>query len=204
MSRSAADPRRLRAEANRRRMAQAAYRLFTERGYSVSLASIAAEAGVAVQTVQFTYHTKLELLKAALQSAVVGEGDRPPHEQDWFHELHNAGDQRAVLAAMVRENRQVIERAAPLVAIFETLRDDVDAADYWRRSEEMRHAGMRRHVQVLTELGPLRDGLDEDSATDIMFLLLSPSLYLAAVGGRGWQPEKWETLTTQILADSLL
>jgi AcrR family transcriptional regulator len=185
-------------------MAQAAYRLFAERGYSVSLAAIAAEAGVAVQTVQFTYHTKLEVLKAALQHAIVGEGGLPPHEQDWFDKLRDAADQREALATMVRENRRVIERAAPLVAIFETLRDDPDAGAFWRRSEELRHEGMGRHIKMLGELGPLREGLDEESAADILFLLLSPNLYSAAVSGRGWTPERWQTWTTQILAEALL
>jgi hypothetical protein len=68
----------------------------------------------------------------------------------------------------------------------------------------LRHGGMRQLVRLLSELGPLRDGLDEDSATDIMFLLFSPNLYSAAVGGRGWTPERWETWTTQVLAETLL
>lgn len=198
------DPRRERAAANRRKMVNAAYRLFSTRGYSVSLAAIAAEAGVAVQTVQFTFHTKLEILKRALEFAVVGDEAQPPHEQDWFVNLTSSNDQRAVLARMVHENLHVIERVAPLVAIFETLRDDPDAAHYWRRSEEMRHEGMRRHVQTLVSLGPLRMGLDEDAATDVLFLLLSPSLYSAAVVGRGWTPDRWAAWTTALLGDALL
>ena len=62
---NAATSRADKARANRRRMRAAALVLFTDRGYaSTSMQAIAAEAGMAVQTLYFTFGTKSALLVA--------------------------------------------------------------------------------------------------------------------------------------------
>src|SRR5258708_34374425 len=82
------DLRKERARATRRRMIDAAYKLFTERGYGVPLTDIAKEAGVAVQTLYFTFHTKAELMSAVLHLAVLAE-DLPPSplDQPWLETM---------------------------------------------------------------------------------------------------------------------
>ncbi len=65
--------RRERAKATRRRIAEAALARFSGQGYAATtMDAIAGDAGVAVQTVYFTFHTKAELLIAALKIAAVG------------------------------------------------------------------------------------------------------------------------------------
>src|SRR6187397_490836 len=65
--------RRERALETRRRMLQAAYRLFCEQGYpATTMAAIASEAEVAVQTLYFTFHTKGAIISEVLGAAVVG------------------------------------------------------------------------------------------------------------------------------------
>src|SRR3954467_1190217 len=63
------EPRRLRADAARNRQAlmDAAYRLFTTRGLSVTLDDIAAEAGVNVATAYRHFANKHELAQAFLE-----------------------------------------------------------------------------------------------------------------------------------------
>ena len=73
-----APPRRARARATQWRIVKAAFGLFCERGYSgTTMAQIAEAAGVAVQTVYFTFHTKAAVLSRAYDFAVMGEGE--PH-----------------------------------------------------------------------------------------------------------------------------
>ena len=74
------------ARATRLRMIRAAQRVFIASGYAgARMIDIAAEAGVAVQTVYFTFHTKAELLQACYELAVLGEDDpRPPPGQPWY------------------------------------------------------------------------------------------------------------------------
>jgi len=64
-----AEPRRMRADAARNRQAlmDAAQRLFTSRGLSVTLDDIAAEAGVNVATAYRNFANKSELVQAFLQ-----------------------------------------------------------------------------------------------------------------------------------------
>ncbi|MGH2394330.1 MAG: helix-turn-helix domain-containing protein, partial [Candidatus Limnocylindria bacterium] len=60
--------RRQRAAATRRRIGEAAFRLFALSGYAATtMEAIAREAGVAVQTVYFTFHTKAAVLIEAMK-----------------------------------------------------------------------------------------------------------------------------------------
>src|SRR4051794_6832906 len=71
------DRRRARGEllvqASRREILEAAHRLFVERGYvATSIPAIAAEAGVAVQTIYNTVGSKREVLGGVIELAVSG------------------------------------------------------------------------------------------------------------------------------------
>ena len=71
------DRRRARGEllvqASRREILEAAHRLFVERGYvATSIPAIAAEAGVAVQTIYNTVGAKREVLGGVIELAVRG------------------------------------------------------------------------------------------------------------------------------------
>lgn len=186
-------------------MLEAAYRLFSGRGYTVSMAAIAAEAGVAPQTVTFTFHTKLALLEKTLEFAVLGDDQPiPPYQREWFQQLHLEADPRRVLDAMVENTLPILERAAPLAIIFETLSDDPEATAYWARSEQMRHEGFRQHMELLARNGGLKEGLTVDEATDIFFAVLSPQLFRATVSGRSWGAERWRAAIQRILVNTLL
>ena len=96
--------RREQAAATRERMLRAAIEVFSEAGYvGARMNDIASRAGVAVQTVYFTFHTKAELLQACFDHAVLGPDRLPPLEQPFFAELAAAESGRAALAAFVRE-----------------------------------------------------------------------------------------------------
>src|SRR4051794_2398198 len=69
--------RRERAAGTRRRIIDAATRLFLERGYvGTTIPAVAVEAGVAVETVYRSAGGKAELLAAAVQAALAGGAER--------------------------------------------------------------------------------------------------------------------------------
>ena len=71
--------RREAAQANRRLVVEAASRLFVERGWSgTSMRDVARAAGVSVETVYSSVGTKLDLLRVAMDVAVVGDDDPVP------------------------------------------------------------------------------------------------------------------------------
>ncbi len=57
---------------------------------------------------------------------------------------------------------------------------------------------------MLAANGGLRDGLDPQRATDIVFGLLSHELYRLLVIEQGWAPEDWERWAADTLAAQLL
>jgi hypothetical protein len=60
-------------------------------------------------------------------------------------------------------------------------------------------------VKMVREYGPLRKGLDDESAADIIWILNDPGLYHQLVLQRGWKPERFRAwvagaMRTQLLA----
>src|SRR4051794_41317464 len=83
-------------------MVSAAYDLFGEDGFrATTMEAIAARAGVAVQTLYFTFHTKDELLQAVLDWTVMGDDPTPPPMQPWHLAAMAEADGRRALELFV-------------------------------------------------------------------------------------------------------
>jgi hypothetical protein len=79
-----------------------------------------------------------------------------------------------------------------------------ELAELWRVSEQERLTGARRVVSVLTAKGPLKAGLDADTAADILWLLTAPEQHQRLVGQRAWAFERYaewyaDTMVTLLL-----
>jgi AcrR family transcriptional regulator len=185
-------------------MVEAAYRLVTERGYAATtMADIALEAGVAVQTVYFTYHTKFALVRDAFDFAVVGSHDIvPPDSQPWFEAVLDEPDLGRALEALVDEVTLISRRVAPLVEAVKSVKEP-EAEAFYRQREQLRHEGFGRILEVLVAKRPLRASLDQPAALDVFFALLSPELYQALVIGRGWPDERWREWMARTLEETL-
>src|SRR3954468_23101766 len=93
-----------RARQTRRRIVDAAHHLFVEQGYGVTLMpEIASKAGVAVQTIYFTFGNKRSLLKEVVDVVIaadfepVATMDRP-----WFQASLAADTANEMLRALVQ------------------------------------------------------------------------------------------------------
>src|SRR6266542_900701 len=92
----------------------------------------------------------------------------------------------------------VIRDAAPV---------DPDIAALWGRIQAEFYDNQRAIVETLQKRKALRSGLDVTGATDILWTLNHPDVWLLLVGGRGWTPEQYEqwfgdTICAQLLKDS--
>ncbi len=185
-------------------MVEAAYRLVTERGYAATtMADIALEAGVAVQTVYFTYHTKFALVRDAFDFAVVGSHDIvPPDSQPWFEAVRAEPDLSSALEALVDEVTLISRQVAPLVEAVRSVKEP-EAEAFYRHREQLRHEGFGRILEILVAKRSLRSSLDQPAALDVFFALLSPELYLALVIGRGWPEERWREWMARTLEETL-
>ena len=195
--------RQEKAAATRRRMLDAAYELFCDPGYrATTMADIAARAGVAVQTLYFTFHTKDDLLQAVQDRLVVGDDAVPPQLQPWHVAALAEPDVRHAVPMLVTGTQAIFERVAPLVPTFHSVAAE-PAGDVWRHSEELRLDGYRLLVAHLAAKAPLRTGLTIDAATDVLFVVLGPECYRTFVIDRGWTVAAWIDWTAATLLRDL-
>lgn len=196
--------RSAKAAATRRRICASAQRLFAEVGYAgATMEAVAADAGVAVQTVYFVFHTKAELLQACFDFAVLGPERLPPTEQQFFADILAAGSGRAALAAFVRGNTEILRRAAAIKEVAESASHEPDAGAVVAHSERLRRAGMAQIVGLLADRFGLRAGLSTDDAVDLLLMLTSSATYLT-LQRYGWSEDKYADWLTDTLARQLL
>lgn len=196
--------RRERAAVTRERIIVAASAVFAEAGYvGARMTDIATRAGVAVQTVYFTFHTKAELLKACFDHAVLGPERLPPPQQGFWTEMASARSGRAAIAAFVRGNTAILARVAAIDEVAKAAPHEPDAAAVVARSEQLRRDGYRDAVAILAERFGLRRGLDVGTATDLLLLYGSSATYLT-LRRYGWSDERFAVWSTDTLAKQLL
>ena len=198
--------RRERARSTRLRILRAAHELFCDRGYTgTRMTDVAAEAGVAVQTVYFTFHTKAELLQACYERAVLGEDDPlPPPSQPWYAQMMAATAARDTIRQFVAGNGSIAARVAVLDDVVRSAAHEPDAVAVRARSEQLRRDGYRDVVRHVAERFGLRDGVDVDTATDIALTLAGHAVYRTLVVDYGWPHDKYVDWLSRTLAQALL
>jgi TetR/AcrR family transcriptional regulator, regulator of autoinduction and epiphytic fitness len=196
-----------RTRENRGRMIGAARTLFTERGYpSTTMEQIAAEAGVAVQTVYYTFGTKARLLCEAVEVTAAGEPDpEPVVRRPWMVEAMSSPSAQRALALAVEHGTDIYERVAPLrPALAAAAAADPYVEEYASDIATTRRSGMGRLVGRLAELGSLRPGLDQQRATDLLFVLDSHETFLGLTRQAGWSVPSYKAWLFTTLAQQLL
>ena len=182
-------------------MVAAAYRRFTEDGYSATpMDVIAKDAGVAVQTLYFTFRTKGELLQAAYEYAVEGPAPTPPHLSDWWRAAEEAPDVAAAMRLFVDGTMTVFERAAPLVW---TVLGDENTRRSYEYNDALRRAGYERAIAFLATKHKLRPGLSVTRARDILLVVLGPQVYSQYTRDLGWTSQEVADWITAALLEQL-
>lgn len=198
-------PRKDRARETRARMVAAAHRQFVTRGYyAATMADVAADAGVAVQTLYFTFHSKPELLQAAMERAVLGEDALPPEQQPWFAAMAAEPDPRAAVRLMVEGVADIFDRVAALFSAARAVAHEPEVGEILDRSERLRREGYERLVHGFAARGMLRPGLSPERATDVLFVLHGPATFHAFTAGCGWSRAEWVDWATRTIAEQLL
>jgi AcrR family transcriptional regulator len=195
------------ARATRRKIVNAAQRLFLDNGYAATtLEEIAADAGVAVQTVYFHFGNKRTVLKEVMDVASVGDDEPVPLlERDWFHEIRAEPDPYQALTAWVETSQAIYERVAPLLRVVrDAAGSDAEMAAQWATNQDQRLIAHRRLAEVLADKGGLRPELSVEKAADIIFTLLSPEVFVLLTNDRGWTPAEWRQWVNANLSDTLL
>ncbi len=195
------------ADATRRAVIEAATRLFVEHGYgATSIDAIAAAAGVSRATVFTAVGSKPAILKTAYDVALVGDDEQVA--------LPDRADSRAVRAEP--DPRRYLERYAALVAgiggrvapVYEAVRGaasaDPEVRPVWEKILHERRIGADHVVADAASKGPLRPGLDLETAADVVWVLIDPGLNHLLVTRRGWTPERFRDWLAASLCRELL
>jgi AcrR family transcriptional regulator len=198
--------RRDRARATRLRMIHAAQKVFASHGYAgARMIDIAAQAGVAVQTVYFTFHTKAELLQACYELAVLGEDDpQPPPAQPWHAAMLEATDGQAAIRHFAEGNSAIAARVALLDDVVRSAAHEPDAAQVRALNEQLRRDGYARIVAHLAGRFGLPAGLDATDAVDILLTLAGPATYRTLVADYGWPHDRFVDWLATTLSQQLL
>ncbi len=198
--------RRGRAKATHWRIVKAAYRLFCEQGYAgTTMAHIAEVAGVAVQTVYFTFHTKAALLSRAYDFAVMGEEEpQIPQQQAWYQAMIAESEVTQALRHFVVGVGEITRRVTPLSRVAQVAADgDPDTARVMAFHDTWQADSYREIVKLLSTKATRRPGLGLKRATDLLQLYAGTEVYHVLVDGRSWSHDEWLDWTVGTLADQL-
>ena len=175
----------------------AAHRRFLAGGYAATtLAAVAREAGVSVDTVYAVFGSKRGLL-AAVMDVNVGGDDEPLDvlDRELPQRMRAESDQRRQISLFATGMAGELERMRPLDDVLRSAAaadPDVAAARH-EQNDVQRHAAMATVVGWVRARGQLRSGLDDAAAADVVWTLTSPEVHHMLLTTRGWTRSQYET-----------
>ncbi|WP_203884314.1 TetR/AcrR family transcriptional regulator [Planotetraspora kaengkrachanensis] len=193
--------RRIQAAQTRRDIILAASKLFTQHGYAhTSVADIAREAGVAVQTIYASVGTKPQLITAMLD-----EVDTIAEIPELAARIQRSQDAHEVISLMVRLTRQLNERCRDIITGLRSgAHVDADLAVAYAAGAARHRDGAAICAQRLARLNALRPGLDTATAATTIAVLLSTDSYAQLHTEHGWPYERCEQWLRDTLNQLLL
>jgi AcrR family transcriptional regulator len=189
----------------RGRIVVAATTLFVRDGFlTATMAAIAAEAGVAVQTLYLSFGNKTAILHAALDAAIAGDDDRVPvMESDWWHRLSAEPDGIAALTEFVDNSCAVIARVGALYGVVVAAAADPEVAELLANNKRERQAGFAAVMQTLSTRAGFTNELSVADATTVAYAIQSEETYLLMVQERGWPVQQWHDWVLRTLRAEL-
>ncbi len=199
--------RQVQAEETRRHIMDAAHKLFVERGYAgATIDAIAKEAGVALKTIYAVFENKRNILVALLNksSSNNGEEDLPMLERSGPKAVAQERDQRKQIKMFAQVIAGNLEGAAYVAEIIHVAaKTEADVAKLEKKLNGQRWQNMAYAVRTFAANGALRYK-DETFATETVYTLTSPEVFLLLTRDRGMSKEEYVKWLADILTRTLL
>lgn len=183
------------ARQTRARILAAAARQFAACGYAAAtMRAVAADADVALPTVELAFGTKARLLKAVIDTAIAGDDEPVPMlARAWAARAQSAGGPAEFAAVVAGQLAQSAQRAAGLTLVaLEAARIDQDIAAVAAQMTAQRQVMAAWVVDGLLARSPLRDGVHRAAAIDTVWILMDPAVFCRLTGDRGWTAARFE------------
>lgn len=197
------------ARETRRAVVRAGADLFVTRGFGrTTIDDIAAAAGVSRKTVFAAAGAKADILKLAIDWAIVGD-DEPVAlmQRPVIQESLKETDPDEIIRRWTSLVCQIAKRMGGLAwALVSAAGTDPQARELLDAGHAQRLIGARAFVQHLAKHGGLRRGLSISEAVDIVWVHNDPILFYRLVEQRGWSAKRYEawlyrTMRLQLLTD---
>jgi AcrR family transcriptional regulator len=199
-------PRRAeQARQTRAAVADAALRLFLRDGFAATtIATIAAEARVSVETIYKAFGGKPGLVRAICDGALAGEGPVPAETRSDELQMTEP-DPRKIIRGWGKLTAEVAPRVAPILLLLRAAESaDPELAGVRAELDASRLRRMTSNAGNLAQAGHLRDGITVEHAGEVLWIYSSPELYELLVIGRGWPAARYGAFIADAMIAALL
>jgi AcrR family transcriptional regulator len=179
-------------------------RFLTDGFAPTTIAAIAADASVSVDTIYKSFGGKPGLVRAIWERALAGEGPIPAEiRSDALQSSER--DPRAIIRAWGELTAEIGPRVAPiLLLIRQAAARDAEMASLQVEVDDQRLKRMTHNAGNLAHAGHLRKDITVVDAGEIMWTYSSPQLYELLVLSRGWSLARYSTFIADALIAALL
>jgi AcrR family transcriptional regulator len=202
-----ASRRQEQAATTRGELLAAARRLFLARGYAATtMAAIAGEVGVSVETVYKAFGNKAGLVKVLVDVAIAGDDEPVPMlERDFVRRNIEEPDPRVKLTSYAMHLAASQARTVPVLLLLrDAAAGDEAVAEIERQLDGERLIGMTAFAAHLAEGGHLREDVSTEEARDVLATFVAGDLFHSLVDRRGWTVERYGEWLGARMVDALL
>jgi AcrR family transcriptional regulator len=197
--------RQRQAEVARETILAAARARFLPDGYAATtVAAVAADADVSVETIYKSFGGKAGLVRALWERALEGRGPVPaPVRSDAMSGVEVDAEQ--MLRKWAKLNAEVSFEVVPILLLVRAAAAGDEAmAALLAESEQQRLTRMRHNARRLLKTGGVRAGLGPAQVTDILWMFSAPELYEVLVLRRNWTRPRYAAFIADAMVAALL
>jgi AcrR family transcriptional regulator len=197
--------RRAQARRNQQAILDAAQRQFLQGGYAATtIAAIAAEADVSVETIYKAFGGKPGLVGSIYRRGLTGHEPVSAFQRsDAMRERET--DPRTIMRNWGTLTSEVSSVVSPILLLVRSAAaGDPDMAALLNASNRDRDQRARHHARFLKQRGYLREGITVAQATDILWTCNSAELYDLLVVQRGWSLPRFARFLADYMIATLL
>jgi AcrR family transcriptional regulator len=197
--------RREQAQQTRAAILDVARRRFLDDGFApTTIAAIASDAQVSVDTIYKAFGGKPGLVNAICQQALAGEGPVPAEVRSDAIQAHDR-DPRQIIRGWGKLTAEIAPRIAPILLLVRAAATaDPDMARLQSQLSAQRLERMTHNARNLANTGGLHHGLTVKRAAEIMWTYSSSELYELLVLERGWPLKHYSNFIADAMIAALL